>query len=365
HLLTAAGVVDAGGLGLYIILEGALQYLKTKKDVSQKEPLRVMTADSAAGVLPRITSSNDTAFGFCTEFILRGKRLNPDRIRSSFENRGDSLLIAGNGVTVRVHIHTSNPNAVLSLARSFGSVDQVSIRDMDKQHKAYRQNRGGKNSDTACAVIAVASGPGLIEVFKSLGSAYVVNGEMGLKACVEVLSEAVEAAAVDKIIILPNNGNFIPASEQVASGTRKQIAVIPSKTIPQGISSMVAFNSEENFETNVRLMKKAVNEVTSIEICNADRLAGLNTPDIRGHQIIGFLEGKPAAAGDSHRQTLEKILERLQLENRKLMTVYYGAALSQTEAEELCAYLQPKYGLCEIEIVSSGHLTCDYIISIE
>lgn len=361
-MLEEAGVVDAGGQGLHIILQGILNYLRGERGQSA-EDVPLMSLPARMG---RVSVVSEVAsYGFCTEFLLQGKGLDEYKIRAAFEARERSLIVARSGGVIRVHIHTADPGPVVRFAETLGAVDRVSIRDMDRQHEEFVQAHEQRPLELAVAVIAVTAGEGLAAIFKSLGAAEVVTGEKAGELSPGDLLEAIDAAVAENIIILPNSTSVFPVLEQIRRLAKKQIAVVPARTVPQGVSAMVAFSPEEDFATNVRLMEAAMREVRSIEICRATGQYGKQDADSRDGRRIGLLDGSLKAAGHDARQTLERLLEALSVKEVNMITVYYGAGASAEEAAGIAAYFQRRYSPHELDTAYSGHPSCEYIISIE
>ena len=220
-------------------------------------------------------------------------------IRKSLEKKGESLIVVGDDSAVRVHIHTLDPGNVIRYATKLGTMHQVSIRNMDEQHQDFLEMQKERMPTTDTAVIAVASGDGLTDVFSSLGAAAVVPGGQTMNPSTKDLLQAVESAFSDKVIILPNNKNIVLTANQVQSLTKKTVEVVPTKTIPQGVVALLAFDYEADFKTNTQIMEKAISSVRSIEITRAVRSTKVNGLKIKRKQPIGLLDGDLVAAGDS------------------------------------------------------------------
>ena len=195
--------------------------------------------------------------------MIKGEGPEPDKKRTKLEKKGQSLIVVGDESAVRVHIHTLNPSSVIRYATSLGTMHKISIRNMDEQHQDYLEMQKERMPVVDIATIAVAAGDGLTDVLKSLGAAVVPGGQTMNPSTKDVL-EAVESAASDKVILLPNNKNVVPAAEQVQSLTEKSIKVVSTKTIPEGIVALLAFDYEADFETNAEIMKKAKSAVATV-----------------------------------------------------------------------------------------------------
>ncbi|MFC1995680.1 DAK2 domain-containing protein [Chloroflexota bacterium] len=364
-VLKSSGVVDAGGQGLYTILEGTLRYLRGEVEQMQfRKPEMVASSIPLPTRIPQLIS-DEVPYGYCTEFLLRGQKFKPDKIRVKLEKKGQSLIVVGDEVTVRIHIHTVDPGNVIHYATSLGTMHQVSVRNMDEQHLDFLEMQKERLPAVDMAIIAVVSGDGLTEVFRSLGAAAIVVGGQTMNPSTKDLLQAVESVISDKVIILPNNKNIILTAEQVQSLTKKSIEVVPTETIPQGVAALLALDYEADFETNAQIMKRTKSTVRSIEITRAVRSAQLGGLKIKKKQAIGFLDGDLVAVGNSTIDILNEVLARLNLNEAEVVTIYYGADTAQTEAEQVSEVLRQQHTQLQIEIIHGGQPHYNYIVSVE
>ncbi len=364
-VLKEAGVVDAGGQGLYTILDGALRYLKGEAEQMKYRKPQLVIADIATTRMPQMVAADEVPYGYCTEFLLKGEELTPDKIRTRLRNRGESLIVVGDKSAVRIHIHTLDPGNVLRYATALGTVHQVSIRNMDEQHEAYLEMQKERMPLVDVATIAVVSGEGLAEVFKSLGTTAIVAGGQTMNPSTKDLLRVVESVASDNVIILPNNKNIVATANQVQSVTPKKVVVVPSETIPQGVSALLAFDYEADFETNAKLMARAISTVRSIEITRAVRSAKLGDLTIRRKQAIGFLDGALVNVGTSPADALSKALAGLDLDMAEVITIYFGADTELAEAQEVSNKICQEHPHLQVEVVRGGQPHYNYIVSVE
>jgi len=366
QVLRDAGVVDAGGQGLFTIYEGILLYLKDEVELMQFRKSRVIA--SSAPVVGRqvsLSTEDEEIYGYCTEFLIKGEELEPDKIKNRLKRKGKCLIVVGDDTTVRVHIHALNPGNVIHYAASLGTLHTVSIRNMDEQHEDFMAMQKERLPTIDIAVIAVAAGEGLADVLTSLGASAIVPGGQTMNPSTKDILQAAERVPSDKIIILPNNKNIIASAEQVASLTDKRIAVIPTKTIPQGVSALLAFDYEADFETNTKLMKEAVSAVKTIEITRANRSTRIDGLAITKKQAIGLFDGKLLAVSDKPIDVLTQLFDMLDLDQTEVATIYYGADTDESEAEEVSSSIRQKYPEIQVEVVSGGQPHYNYIVSIE
>ncbi|MFH1383205.1 MAG: DAK2 domain-containing protein [Chloroflexota bacterium] len=361
-VLKEAGVVDAGGHGLYTLLEGALLYLKGETDGRTPDQIAsniaVAAEDSPALV-------EEEAYGFCTQFLIKGSHLDVAALRESLQDKGKSLIVVGDAATIRVHIHTLDPDTVTAMASSLGTLHDIDIRNMDEQHKDFILMHKSRLSKAGTAVIAVVNGDGLAGVFTDLGVAAIVPGGQTMNPSVMDIYQAVEAVPSDKIIILPNNKNIIPTAGQVKSLTKKTIEVIPTETVPQGVSALIALTPEADFATSVRLMAEAVTSVKTIEITQATRATKSNGLDINAGQTIGLLDGHLLARGDKPAEVILDLLSKMEMDGAGVLTIYPGAGTAEAEAEQVAERIRQRYPSLEVGLVDGGQPHYSYIISVE
>ena len=252
-------------------------------------------------------------YGYCTEFLLKGEKLEPEDLRKRLEKKGESLIVVGDDSAVRIHIHTLNPGNIIELATKLGTLHQVSIRNMDEQHQDFLEMQKERMPTTDTAVIAVASGDGLTDVFGSLGAAAVVPGGQTMNPSTKDILQAVESTPSEQVIILPNNKNIILTANQVQNLTQKKVTVVPTKTIPQGVVALLAFDYEADFKTNARIMENALASVKTIEVTRSVRATKINGLKIRRKQPIALLDDELIAAGETNIDVINKVLSKLDL----------------------------------------------------
>ena len=364
-VLRQAGVVDAGGQGLHTIFDGALRYLRGEMEQMRFRKPQIIVTDLHATKLPQMIAADEVPYGYCTEFLVKGEELDTDKIRKKLEKKGESLIVVGDDSAARIHIHTIEPGDIISFASGLGTLHQVSIRNMDEQHHDYLEMQKDRGPAVDTAIVAVVAGDGLSDVFTSLGVTIIVPGGQTMNPSTKDLLQAVEKAASDKAIILPNNKNIVATANQVQSLTEKKIEMVPTTTIPQGVAALLAFDYEANMESNIQIMTRAVAAVKTIEICRAVRSAKLGDLKIKKKQPIGFLDGDLVSVGESGLEVLNKMLSKLDLGKIEVITIYYGADTKSTEAEQVAGDIRSRYPQLQIEVVRGGQPHYNYIISIE
>ncbi len=364
-VLREAGVVDAGGQGLYTVLEGALRYLKGEVEEMQFRKPQMVTSSIPLPTRLSPLVADEVPYGYCTEFLLKGQKLKPDKLRKKLKKKGQSLIVVGDEAMVRVHIHTYDPGKIIRYATSLGTMHQVSIRNMDEQHQDFLEMQKERLPAVDMAIIAVVSGNGLADVFRSLGVTVIVPGGQTMNPSTKDLLQAVGSVVADKVIILPNNKNIVLTAEQVQSLTTKSIKVVPTETIPQGVAALLAFDYEADFETNVQIMKNTKSAVKSIEIARAIRSVQLGGLKIKKKQAVGFLDGDLVTVSDNTTGALNQVLAKLDLDQAEVITIYYGADTELAEAEQVSLSIREQYPQLQIEVVQGSQPHYNYIVSVE
>ena len=361
RVLREAGVVDAGGQGLYLILEGMLRYVHgetVRYNGALEAEVSLLRGEAVAG-----------EYGYDVQFIIQGDGLSVDEVRTAISSMGDSVLVVGDARAIKVHVHTPEPGTPLNYGVGVGALSQIIVENMQEQYQEFvmGQARPAPAVEEICdiASVAVASGEGLARVFESLGVSAVVRGGQTMNPSTEDLLTAVEATSVDNVILLPNNSNVVLAAEQAKALAQKNVVVVLTKTMPQGVSAMLAFNYQADLETNVRVMARAAADVETIEVTTATRDVEISGVAVREGQIIGLLNDQLQAAGDSPEEVILAMLSGLGLADFEIITVYWGQDVTQDEAEALVAQIEDLGADLEIELVMGGQPHYFYILSLE
>jgi DAK2 domain fusion protein YloV len=366
-VLREAGVVDAGGQGVYVLLEGALRYLEGNAEEMRYRRPQMVAAELPVGAKAApLTTETEEPYGYCTNFLLQGPKLDADKIRKKLESKGKSIVVVGDESTIRVHIHTYDPGDIIRYATSLGTLHQLQIQNMDDQHVGFVEMQKDRLPSLDIGVVAVAIGSGMKEVFRSLGAAAIVSGGQTMNPSVQELLQAVESIPSQKVILLPNNKNIILAASQVHSLTAKELAVIPTKTMPQGIAALIAFNYEGGLEENVQAMKEAITTVKTVEITEAARSTQLHGLKIKKGQLIAIVDDENlVAAGNNLDEVLFEALDKAGIGSAEVVTVYYGADIETPQAEKVVNRIRDKYGDKQVEMVSGGQPNYLYVVSLE
>ncbi|RLC61482.1 MAG: DAK2 domain-containing protein [Chloroflexi bacterium] len=365
-VLRDAGVVDAGGQGLYILLDGVLQFLRGESQRIQYRRPRLVVAESQ--LVPRaaqMPTRLETPHGYCINFVIEGQDLNLGKIEKDLKKKGQSLIVTGVDTLVRVHIHSFQPGEILQYATKLGKLHEVTINNMDDQYAEFIKMQRERMPSVDIATVAVATGDGFFELFNSLGNIIIVPGGQTMNPSVRELLQAVESAPSNNIILLPNNKNIVSAASQIQSLTSKKVKVIPTRNIPQGIAAFLAFDYEMDLEGNAQVMEKAIRKVKAIEVTKAMRGIRFNNLEIKKGQFIAILNDEDLIAkADKMRDAILEAVGKAGAEKAEIITVYYGAEIKGVEAQEIAQDIRDHYHT-EVEVVYGGQPHYNYIISLE
>jgi len=368
-VLEEAGVVDAGGQGLFIILEGMLRYMRgepVEADVRLGEAVHLTSESMAHG---------DVGYEYDVQFLVVGENLEVDAIRRRITEMGDCPLVVGDPGTIKVHVHVSDPGEPISYGASLGSLQDVVVEDMQAQYQDFIVDRHlptGERVSSASSpdlgeigVVAVVPGEGLARVFQSLGVGAVVRGGQTMNPSTKDLLEAVESLKTEQVILLPNNSNVVMAAEQTRELSDKHVEVVPTRFVPEGISALLSLNYQADLETNVESMKRAMDEVETVEVTVATRSATINGVEVSEGGVIGLHDGELAASGNGIEGVTRQVLRDVGSEDAEIITLYFGEDVSEKEARALAELLEEDWPEQEFEVIPGGQPHYQYIISIE
>ena len=360
-VLREAGVVDAGGQGLFIILEGILRFVKG-------ESMEVaMPAEAAVAKMSTAPSEGGMEYGYCTEFIIEGRDLNLEEIKEKIDSLGDSTMVVGDENLVRVHIHTFRPGSVIEYATGLGVLHKIKVDNIQDQHRHFLQfdREAVPPGEGGIAVVAVVTGAGLTRVFESLGISAIVPGGQTMNPSIEELLRAIDSLEAEKVIVLPNNENVIMSAQQARELSAKEVVIVPTATIPQGISAFLALDQRADLKTNAEAMERAAKGVQTAEITRAIRSTQIKGLQVEEGAVIGLLNGDLTASGDTLEEVAQEMLRQMGAERYEIITVYYGEDVSQDQAERLASEVRRRYPEQEVELIAGEQPHYHYILSAE
>ena len=371
-VLKEAGVVDSGGEGLLMVMKGAYDALLGKKiDVADITPSKkTVNSTTSSGE----SSAADIKFGYCTEFIIMLEKKYTEKTELDFkaylESIGDSIVVVSDEDIVKVHVHTNDPGLAIQRALTYGSLTKMKIDNMREEHneKLAREAEQAKKAEPRkqFGFISVSAGEGLSEIFKGLGVDYIIEGGQTMNPSTEDMLNAIEKVNADIVYILPNNKNIILAAEQAKYLVEdKEIVVIPSKTIPQGIAAVINFIAEKTVEENTECMIEGINNVKSGSVTYAVRDTSIDGKTIRENDIMGIGDTGILAVGPVIEETTLELIDCLVDEDSALISLYYGQDVSEDDASALADMIAEKYPDVDVEVNPGGQPIYYYLLSVE
>lgn len=379
-VLKEVGVVDSGGQGLVFIYEGFLSALTGEYSASEdfvatpanmSEMINAEHHKSVAGHV----ATEDIKFGYCTEIMVALKQgptyvkdFDYDEFRNYLNNLGDSLLVVNDDEIVKVHVHTEDPGLVMQEGLKYGSLVKVKVDNMRNQHDAQveKEKQAVKPvEEKEYAIIAVAAGDGLADIFKAQGVDYIISGGQTMNPSTEDFVKAVEGLNARNIIILPNNKNILMAAQSAAEVIDQPAAVVETKTIPQGLTSLLAFDESKSIEENYERMSAALVDVVSGSVTTAVRDTTIDGLEIHENDNLGMVDGKIVVSNPDMMETLEETFAHMLDEDSEIVTIYVGEEGSEEVANELAQSLAEKYEDVEVEIHQGGQPVYPYLFSVE
>ena len=375
-VLKQTGVVDAGGQGLVYIYEGFLAGLKgeTVPDKQTESlPIETLTELAHQQSAQSHLATEDIEFGYCTEFIIQtltekqvDHPFNEDSFRQSLSERGDSLLVVADDDLVKVHIHTEEPLKVIEYGLQFGDIRTVKIENMREQHRAIVGEETSEPSEKKrYGIVAVAMGDGIANIFRSLGVDRVIAGGQTMNPSTEDIVKALKKIPADHYIILPNNGNVVMAAEQAGNVIEQPVTVIPSKTVPQGLSAMLTFDADAEAEENRVNMSESVKHVKTGQVTYAVRDSQVDGLTIKEGDFLGIADGTIKASEPSLTETAEQLLLGMVTEDVEIVTVLYGEETDEEQAEQLEKFLTERFPDLEVEVHHGGQPLYYYLFAVE
>ncbi len=384
-VLKQAGVVDSGGQGLVVVLEGAYDALMGKEFTGFDSDS--MPAPSVK--LDKITipdSSEDIKFGYCTEYIILLENPVPDEevleYKEWLNNIGDSIVVVADDDLIKTHVHTNEPGTVIQKALTYGQLTKMKIDNMRLEHeerliknaseiaaREKAEKEAKKNASVELkkfGFISISAGEGLDEIFKGLGVDEIISGGQTMNPSTEDILAAVKKVNAENIFVLPNNSNIIMAANQASLlEEKKHVHVIPTKTIPQGISALVNFMDYESVEINIENMTAGLSEVKSGEITYAVRDTVINDIEVKENDFMAIGDGGLLASTTDITETMDKCLEAMVDDMSGLISIFFGADVTEDDANAMCDHVSAKYPDLDVELNYGGQPVYYYLISVE
>ena len=375
-VLKEAGVVDSGGQGLLEVIKGAYDaFLGKEIDYSSIKPSTSVTVNKV-----NAEDTADIKFGYCTEFIILTEKEFTEEDEHEFKkflsSIGDSIVCVADDDVVKIHVHTNDPGLAIQKALTYGQLSKMKIDNMREEHQeklikdaeklAREQAEKEKEPPKDYGFISVSVGDGLSQIFRELGVDYLIEGGQTMNPSTEDMLNAIDKVNAKAIYILPNNKNIILAANQARDLTEdKEIIVVPTKTVPQGVTALISYVPEKSLEENTEEMTEAIARVKTGQITYAVRDTRIEDNEIHEGDIMGIGDKGILAVGSGKEKVAEDTVAAMMTDDAEVISVYYGADASEEKAEELAATLEEKYPDCEVEVNYGGQPIYYYIISVE
>ena len=369
-VLKKAGVVDAGGKGLLTILYGMSNVLKgvPMQELSPAEAGQEKGEDLFDA--PDVHDLDDIKFAYCTEFFIINMKKKTtlsdiDKLRDKLNNIGDCVIVVGDLTLVKVHVHTNNPDKALGYALMLGELDKPKIENMLEQNRALKKSREERKEEVKpVSLVSICNGEGIKRIFTELRVDKILEGGQTMNPSVEDIVELVDSTGSNTVYILPNNSNIVLAAEQARELTKAKLVVIATKNIPQGITAAINFNPEASEEENVEMMRRAIRSVKSAQVTRAVRDTEMDGFDLHNGDVIGIYD-RIVAKGDSVNEVAREVVAQMVTDETAAISLYYGAGLEASVAEELQAVLQDEYPFHDVMVYEGGQQHYFYYISVE
>lgn len=383
-ILKEAGVVDSGGQGLVTILEGMVRQMRGESDPQESAAEAPAAApDFGAEMQIHLDAPPPTLdgehYGYDIQYLIRGEGLNVAAIRTVINGMGDCALVVGDETLVKIHVHALTPGPALDYGAGLGMLDDVVVENLDLQFAEFAAHQsqasaeaegakaGGITTEalTGVGIVVVAPGEGLAQAFRDLGVSAVVTGGQSMNPSTEDLLSAIRSVQAESVILLPNNKNILMAAEQAKALAERPVFVIPSRSTPQGMAAVMAFDYSKDGPANAEGMAEAIHHVVTIELTVAVRTTNINGIDVRAGDVIGLLDGQLAAAGDDELSVAQALLDSIDRSEYEFAAIYYGEGQDEESAERLCAALEERYPQLEFHCQPGGQPHYSFIFSIE
>lgn len=382
-VLKEVGVVDSGGQGLVLVYEGFLAVLKGEslpEVVDFTSSMDTLISEEHHKSVQSHMNTEDIEFGYCTEFMVKfddakitENSFSEENFRNELSQYGDSLLVISDQEVVKVHIHSEQPGDCLSFGQKFGSLINIKIENMRQQHS----NIVGESSHSTTiskpvskekqeyGIVTVSMGTGIAELFRSIGAHAVIEGGQTMNPSTEDIVKAIKDVNAKKIIILPNNKNIIMAAQQAADVADEEVIVIPSKTVPQGMTALLAFNPTASLKANEETMVEALKHVKTGQITFAVRDTSIEGLSIEKDDFMGINEGKIVVKNKNKLEAAKELLENMLDEDSEILTILQGEETNDQEMEALVSFIEENFEDLEIEIHKGQQPLYSFIFAIE
>ncbi|HGO1658165.1 TPA: fatty acid kinase catalytic subunit FakA [Staphylococcus aureus] len=372
-VLKEVGVVDSGGKGLLCVYEGFLKALKGEKVEAKVAKLDKDEFVHDEHDFHGVINTEDIIYGYCTEMMVRfgknKKAFDEQEFRQDMSQFGDSLLVINDEEIVKVHVHTEYPGKVFNYGQQYGELIKLKVENMREQHREVirkeQYTAKPKMETVETAIITISMGEGISEIFKSMGATHIISGGQTMNPSTEDIVKVIEQSKCKRAIILPNNKNILMASEQAASIVDAEAVVIPTKSIPQGISALFQYDVDATLEENKAQMADSVNNVKSGSLTYAVRDTKIDGVEIKKDAFMGLTEDKIVSSQSDQLTTVTELLNEMLAEDSEILTVIIGQDAEQTVTDNMINWIEEQYPDVEVEVHEGGQPIYQYFFSVE
>ncbi|EKU50428.1 fatty acid kinase catalytic subunit FakA [Staphylococcus massiliensis] len=373
-VLKEVGVVDSGGKGLTLVYEGFLKAMKGETIEAKATKVDTEKFINDEHDFHGVINTEDIEFGYCTEMMVRfekGKKpFDEDAFREDMAQFGDSLLVINDDEIVKVHVHSEHPGQVFNFGQEYGELIKVKAENMREQHREVlrkEQNipQAEDNQEVETAIITISMGEGITKLFKSMGVTHVINGGQTMNPSTEDIVKVIEEAKCKHAIILPNNKNIMMSSEQATQVVDAEAVVVPSRSIPQGITAMFSYDPSMDISENKETMTEALSTVTSASITTAVRDTKIDGVEVNENDYIGLVEDKIVTSDQDLQQALKALVDHIVTEDSEILTLFTGQESKSETTDWLVEYVESTYEDVEVEVHNGDQPIYDYLFAVE
>ncbi|KFL44295.1 hypothetical protein CH76_00355 [Lysinibacillus sp. BF-4] len=370
-VLKEVGVVDSGGQGLLFVYEGFLASLKGEALPEKNDATLNDLISAEHHRVQDFMSTDDIVFGYCTEIMVRfeddKEPFNEDDFRNALAELGDSLLVISDDEVAKVHVHTETPGNVMTIGQKYGSLIKIKVDNMREQHSAIvnEEQPATKKETHPYAIVTIAMGEGVATLLRSIGASYVIEGGQTMNPSTEDIVKAVKEINAERVLILPNNKNIVMAAEQAVELLDIEAAVVTTKTIPQGMAAILAFNPEASVEDNQATMTEAFADVKTGQVTFAVRDTSIDGVEIHKNDFMALAEGKIIASTKTMAEAAQTVATQLVDEDSEIVTIIFGEDATEQQAAELATFIESLNEDVEVELFNGKQALYPFIISVE
>ena len=370
-VLKEVGVVDSGGQGLLFVYEGFLASLKGEALPEKNDATLNDLISAEHHRVQDFMSTDDIVFGYCTEIMVRfeddKEPFNEDDFRNALAELGDSLLVISDDEVAKVHVHTETPGNVMTIGQKYGSLIKIKVDNMREQHSAIvnEEQPAAKKETHPYAIVTIAMGEGVATLLRSIGASYVIEGGQTMNPSTEDIVKAVKEINAERVLILPNNKNIVMAAEQAVELLDIEAAVVTTKTIPQGMAAILAFNPEASVEDNQATMTEAFADVKTGQVTFAVRDTSIDGVEIHKNDFMALAEGKIIASTKTMAEAAQTVATQLVDEDAEIVTIIFGEDATEQQAAELATFIESLNEDVEVELFNGKQALYPFIISVE